>query len=92
MPTTLSRAVPSARVTIKPLAFQQEHAACMPETGDVLIKGLDIGSATDVGRVREANEDALLLLAPGDVVKVLDVPRDQRHARSQRGRAISPSA
>ena len=38
----------------------------MPDTGDVLIKGLDIGSATDVGRVREANEDALLLLAPGD--------------------------
>ncbi len=66
MPTTLSRAVPSARVTIKPLAFQQERAACMPDTGDVLIKGLDIGSATDVGRVREANEDALLLLAPGD--------------------------
>jgi PPM family protein phosphatase len=27
--------------------------------------GLDIGLATDVGRVREANEDALLALAPG---------------------------
>jgi PPM family protein phosphatase len=27
--------------------------------------GLDIGQATDVGRVREANEDAMLALAPG---------------------------
>ena len=27
--------------------------------------GLDVGLATDVGRVREANEDALLALAPG---------------------------
>ena len=26
--------------------------------------GLDVGLATDVGRVREANEDALLALAP----------------------------
>jgi len=38
----------------------------MPDTGEAVVKGLDVGSATDVGRVREANEDALLTLAPSD--------------------------
>lgn len=28
--------------------------------------GIDIGTATDVGRVREANEDSMLAIAPGD--------------------------
>jgi PPM family protein phosphatase len=36
----------------------------MPDDGDVFSSpaGLDVGQATDVGRVREANEDALLTL------------------------------
>ena len=41
----------------------------MPETGNASLNapaGLDVGLATDVGRVREANEDSLLALAPGD--------------------------
>jgi protein phosphatase len=38
----------------------------MPDDGEVFSSpaGLDVGQATDVGRVREANEDALLTLAP----------------------------
>jgi protein phosphatase len=53
----------------KSLGFEQEIGVCMPETSKASMNapaGLDIGLATDVGRVREANEDSLLALAPGD--------------------------
>jgi len=46
--------------------LQQEIAARMPDRGTVLPTGIDVGSATDVGRVREANEDSMLALAAGD--------------------------
>src|SRR5690348_898871 len=55
-----------ARPRIQPLGLQQEIAACMPERGTALPTGIDVGSATDVGRVREANEDSMLALEPGD--------------------------
>ncbi|HET6317550.1 MAG TPA: PP2C family serine/threonine-protein phosphatase [Chloroflexota bacterium] len=40
----------------------------MPDTGDATLNALslDVGWATDVGRVREANEDSMLALSPGD--------------------------
>ena len=50
----------------QPLGLQQEIAARMPDRGTVLPTGIDVGSATDVGRVREANEDSMLALAAGD--------------------------
>ena len=47
----------------------------MPDDGEVFSSpaGLDVGQATDVGRVREANEDALLTLprAAGSEDRVL---------------------
>src|SRR2546423_3285653 len=70
MPTTLIRArrnSPDARASTGPLAFHGDFTTCMPDQDITIVTGgLDVGTSTDVGRVREANEDALLTMAPGD--------------------------
>src|SRR3954471_15137884 len=41
---------------------RRRHAVVFPRTSDLM----DIGSATDVGRVREGNEDAYVVIEPDE--------------------------
>ncbi len=61
------RALRDVHHRLTSLALQQEIGACMPDHDVTIVSGgLDVGCATDVGRVREANEDSLLAIQPGD--------------------------